>query len=55
VGDESREQVSDEAVFGWTDLGWLTDLYPELEPVFRAGVGTWRWSEVENAYERVDL
>jgi hypothetical protein len=55
AGDESREQVTDEAVFGWTDLGSLTDLYPKLEPVFRAGVGSWRWREAQSAYERVDV
>jgi hypothetical protein len=31
---------------------WLTDRFPELELVFRAGGGSWRWSQ-QGQYVRV--
>jgi hypothetical protein len=52
-GRESPTEFSDPEVFGWTALGWLTDLYPELEPVFRSGEGTWQWHDEDGTYHRV--
>ena len=52
-GDERARDYTDEAIFGWAGLGWLTDLYTELEPVFQAGDGDWRWNPSSNCYMRV--
>lgn len=52
-GDETGEELSDESVFRWIELGWLTDLHPELEAVFRAGEGFWRWDADASAYVRI--
>jgi hypothetical protein len=37
----------------WNDLGWLTDRYPELEPLFQedAATGFWAWDESGGRYE----
>jgi hypothetical protein len=51
-GDEQGGEHTDETIFGWSQLGWLTDLYPELEPVFRANEGDWRWDEEAQKYVR---
>jgi hypothetical protein len=52
-GDESGREYTSEKVFGWAALGWLTDLFPELEPVFQAGEGDWRWDDAAGDYRRV--
>jgi hypothetical protein len=52
-GDETRHELSDESIFRWFDLGWLADLHPELEAVFRAGAGIWRWDDDAGEYVRV--
>jgi hypothetical protein len=39
--------------FGWSPLGWLTDRFPELEAVFQAGDGNWRWDPQQGMYVRV--
>ena len=52
-GDETASEYTDGEVFRWIDLGWLADLFPELEPVFRAGDGDWRWDPTAKAYERI--
>jgi hypothetical protein len=38
--------------FEWRPVGWLTDRFPELEPVFRAGDGNWRWDPQHGRYVR---
>ena len=53
-GDETGPELSDEETFRWVDLGWLTDLFPDLEPVFRAGAGDWLWDESMQQYVRAD-
>lgn len=39
--------------FEWASIGLLTDRFPGLEDVFRAGTGTWHWSDAEGRYARV--
>ena len=39
--------------FEWASVGWLTDRSPELESVFRAGEGDWRWDSQQRHYVRV--
>ena len=39
--------------FEWSALGWLTDRFPELEVVFRAGDGDWIWDAPGARYLRV--
>jgi hypothetical protein len=39
--------------FEWSPVGWLTDRFPELELVFRAGGGSWRWDSQQGQYIRV--
>lgn len=51
-GDEGPSEVTDERMFQWTSLGWLTDLVPQLADVFRAGDGDWRWSDATRGYVR---
>jgi len=53
-GDESRRAVTKTGDFEWMTLGWLTDLFPKLEPVFRAGEGDWRWNPGAGEYEQTD-
>jgi hypothetical protein len=53
-GDESQKDFNDSGLFSWSALGWLSDLYPELEAVFRSGEGSWRWDDASGAYRRVD-
>ena len=36
--------------FEWSPVGVLTDLFPDLEAVFRAGSGSWRWSTSDGRY-----
>jgi hypothetical protein len=50
-GDEPQDVIRSDA-FGWLSLGWLTDLFPDLEPVLRAGDGEWRWDEAAGEYRR---
>jgi hypothetical protein len=38
--------------FEWSAVGWLTDRFPELELVFRAGGGSWRWDSQQGQYVR---
>jgi uncharacterized protein YegJ (DUF2314 family) len=52
-GDETASEYTDDEVFRWIDLGWLADLFPELEPVFQAGEGDWRWDPKANVYARI--
>ena len=52
-GDEQGAEVTDAELFDWSELGWLTDLHPELEPVFRAGEGDWCWDEAPARYRRL--
>jgi hypothetical protein len=40
------------AHFAWSPIGWLTDRFPELDVVLRAGDGDWRWSPREARYIR---
>lgn len=49
-GDERREDVTNAERFCWSELGWLTDLFPELESVFRAGGGDWQWDAAADEY-----
>jgi Uncharacterized protein conserved in bacteria (DUF2314) len=53
-GDESPGELTDSEVFRWMDLGWLTDLFPELEPVFRTSEGVWRWDVGARTYMRTE-
>jgi hypothetical protein len=41
------------AHFEWSSVGWLTDRFSELEPVFRSGRGDWRWDSQQGQYVRV--
>jgi hypothetical protein len=50
-GDEPQDAVLSDA-FHWLSLGWLTDIFPPLEPVLRAGDGDWRWDETAQEYRR---
>lgn len=52
-GDETASERADAEMFRWIDLGWLTDLFPELEQVFRAGEGDWHWDANAGSYARV--
>lgn len=54
LGDESDSFSDDAKNFGATDLGFLTDKFPELEEVFREGkVGDeWRWDDQAGEYRR---
>jgi hypothetical protein len=36
--------------FEWSPVGVLTDMFPALDPVFRAGTGSWRWSTSDGRY-----
>jgi hypothetical protein len=38
--------------FDWSAVGWLTDRVPELELVFRAAEGDWRWNQLQGRYVR---
>jgi hypothetical protein len=49
-GDELLDDVTNPEYFDWVSLGWLTDLFPALEPVFRAGEGDWSWDSDEREY-----
>jgi hypothetical protein len=40
------------AHFAWSPIGRLTDRFPELDVVLRAGDGDWRWSPSEERYIR---
>lgn len=36
--------------FEWSPVGELADRFPHLEPVFRSGSGSWRWSNADDRY-----
>jgi hypothetical protein len=36
--------------FEWSPVAELVERFPQLEPVFRAGSGTWRWSTADDRY-----
>ena len=36
--------------FEWSPVGELADRVPPLEPVFRSGSGSWRWSNADDRY-----
>ena len=36
--------------FEWSPVGLLTTRFPDLDAVFRAGTGTWRWSTADARY-----
>jgi hypothetical protein len=56
IGSEQPEDFHDASLWAATQLGFLTDRFPELEPVFREGQPgeTWEWEEVEGRYRRVE-
>jgi hypothetical protein len=55
VGDESDEELGDVSNVLLQPLGFLTDRWPELRPVFDAGeVGSeWIWDEAAGRYVRL--
>ena len=53
-GDERREDVTNPERFCWSELGWLTDLFPELESVFRAAGGEWEWNSEASEYKLME-
>lgn len=52
LGDEPASFTEDANNFGTTELGYLTDKFPELEEVFREGGpgDQWRWDEQAGEY-----
>lgn len=52
LGDEPDSFSEDAKNFGTTQLGFLTDKFPELEKVFREGSpgDQWRWDEQAGEY-----
>ena len=36
--------------FEWSPVGELAERFPRLDEVFRAGSGTWRWSNADDRY-----
>jgi hypothetical protein len=36
--------------FEWSPVGALADRFPDLDAVFRAGSGSWRWSSSDGRY-----
>jgi hypothetical protein len=46
-GDESGLGPDE---FEWSPVGLLTERFPDLEIVFRAGAGTWHWSTADERY-----
>ncbi|MGH2808153.1 MAG: hypothetical protein ACRDKT_12870 [Actinomycetota bacterium] len=56
IGDEKPEDFGEPSRWAATQLGYVTDLYPELEDVFRRGEpgDIWEWDESLRRYRRVD-
>lgn len=56
LGDEPQSFYEEAENFGMTDLGFLTDKFPELERVFREGSpgDQWRWDEQAGEYRRTN-
>lgn len=49
VGNGDESGLGSEE-FEWSPVGELAERFPHLEPVFRAGAGTWRWSTADDRY-----
>jgi hypothetical protein len=52
-GDESQDEVTNVELFRWSELGWLTDLFPELEGVFRSDGREWEWNPGTGVYDLI--